>query len=549
MAFQMALVRDGSLDGSWELAKHPAAPALEASKSAEPCLSEDDLPTEFGEDLAPLTAQETFTWYSSDDNDAPEDEFESRAAAIARRASGKALPSAGSPGHAPSVWSLRHALGECRPCAWFHKSAGCHFGSDCEHCHVCGPDEHKRRKAVKVEARRKEKQAQQAQQSQLAPEPQPLCLPPPSPSLSAQAAAPGETESRRSPSSVSLGSAMWSIGSAGHDAGECQPCAWFWKPQGCLGGAECLRCHICPNGEVVNRKRAKHTQRRAGRGGAASPSEAAAPEERRVTAGEPEAPTTTSNLSVEVVSPRAPPGLPAPEEQRATAGEPEAPTATDTLSAALASPGLSATPGPEAPPGLRQPGASEGSAGHWRGECEPCAWFWRPGGCTHGEACGRCHLCPDGAIKAIKRAKKDLRRRASGADEPGQPAAALDKDQPAPEGPLGAEERPAAEEPPAARVAAAPEERLAAAGEPEAPMETGTLFVEVLAPRAPPGLPSPPALISSGSSGLGLAARPLPQGFRPPPGLPSAAEPFRPPRGFQPPPGMAAPRRGFPEAL
>jgi len=256
----------------------------------------------------------------------------------------------------------------------------------------------------------------------------------------------------------------------------------------------------------VNRKRAKHTQRRAGRGGAASPSEAAAPEERRATAGEPKAPTTTGNLSVEVVSPRAPPGLPAPEAQRATAGEPEAPTATDTLSAAVASPGLSATPSPEAPPGLRQHGASEGSAGHWRGECEPCAWFWRPSGCTHGEACGRCHLCPDGAIKAVKRAKKDLRRRASGADEPGQPAAALDK-------------------------------------------ETGILFVEVLAPRAPPGLPSPPALISSGSSGLGLAARPLPQGFQPPPGLPSAAEPFRPPRGFQPPPGLAVPRRGLPEAL
>merc|ERR1711879_649138 len=49
---------------------------------------------------------------------------------------------------------------------------------------------------------------------------------------------------------------------------------------------------------------------------------------------------------------------------------------------------------------------SVGSALHSSGECEPCAWFWRPGGCEHGCLCKRCHLCPEGETKARKKAKK-----------------------------------------------------------------------------------------------------------------------------------------------
>jgi hypothetical protein len=302
-------------------------------------------------------------------------------------------------------------------------------------------------------------------------------------------------------------------------------------------------------------------------------------------------------LSVEIVASRTPPRLPAPEEELATVGKPDALTTTDTLSVEVVPPGPPAPPGLEAPPSLRRPEASEGSASHWLGECEPCAWFWRPGGCTNGEACLRCHLCPDGTIKAIKRAKKDLRRKGSGADDPGQPTAALDKDQLALEEPLGAEEQLAA------RTAAAPKEHQAA-GEPEA--TTGTLFVEVLAPRAPPGLFLPPAPAPSSSQDLGPEA---PSGLRQPEASEGSAghwlgecepcawfwkpsgcshgsacrrchlcpdgtigrlkkakkslrrgsggaddrepgaEPSRMPQGFQPPPGLPAPRLGIPEAL
>lgn len=56
-------------------------------------------------------------------------------------------------------------------------------------------------------------------------------------------------------SSSSAPPGLTSTGSALHSTGECSPCAWFWKPTGCSKGAECLRCHICPDGELKRRKK------------------------------------------------------------------------------------------------------------------------------------------------------------------------------------------------------------------------------------------------------------------------------------------------------
>lgn len=47
---------------------------------------------------------------------------------------------------------------------------------------------------------------------------------------------------------------MPSVGSKLHPAG-CDPCAWFYKPQGCCKGFDCSRCHLCPEGEVKARKK------------------------------------------------------------------------------------------------------------------------------------------------------------------------------------------------------------------------------------------------------------------------------------------------------
>merc|ERR1712118_389453 len=46
-----------------------------------------------------------------------------------------------------------------------------------------------------------------------------------------------------------------SIGSQLHGIGQCKPCAWFWRPQGCSNGPECRHCHLCSTEENKNRKK------------------------------------------------------------------------------------------------------------------------------------------------------------------------------------------------------------------------------------------------------------------------------------------------------
>lgn len=54
-----------------------------------------------------------------------------------------------------------------------------------------------------------------------------------------------------------LGQSLPSIGSALHATGRCSPCAWYWDPRKCQNGVNCQYCHICPEGELKRRKKAK----------------------------------------------------------------------------------------------------------------------------------------------------------------------------------------------------------------------------------------------------------------------------------------------------
>ncbi|CAE8599921.1 unnamed protein product [Polarella glacialis] len=53
------------------------------------------------------------------------------------------------------------------------------------------------------------------------------------------------------------GSNLLTSGSAMHGTGRCSPCAWFWKSRGCNNYTNCAYCHLCPEGELKNRKKAK----------------------------------------------------------------------------------------------------------------------------------------------------------------------------------------------------------------------------------------------------------------------------------------------------
>merc|ERR1719473_1723592 len=53
------------------------------------------------------------------------------------------------------------------------------------------------------------------------------------------------------------GKTKWPEHESKHFARECQPCAYYFKPDSCKWGASCNFCHLCPSGEVKLRKKEK----------------------------------------------------------------------------------------------------------------------------------------------------------------------------------------------------------------------------------------------------------------------------------------------------
>jgi len=72
-------------------------------------------------------------------------------------------PHGPAPGSAalPSLGSLAHEQGRCKPCAFF-RTKGCEIGPTCSFCHLCGPDERKRRRKEKVEQRQVAREVRKA---------------------------------------------------------------------------------------------------------------------------------------------------------------------------------------------------------------------------------------------------------------------------------------------------------------------------------------------------------------------------------------------------
>lgn len=63
----------------------------------------------------------------------------------------------------PSVGSAAHHLGLCQPCDFLHRSReACRAGAACNYCHLCGPDENKRRKQFKRQLMKAARQHQRA---------------------------------------------------------------------------------------------------------------------------------------------------------------------------------------------------------------------------------------------------------------------------------------------------------------------------------------------------------------------------------------------------
>jgi len=324
-----------------------------------------------------------------------------------------------------SLGSARHFAKECRPCAWFHRPGGCQNGAECRHCHLCPDGELKVRrdtKAASMRATRKENpQQQQDQQEQwrqhslqqaqaslpfpllseslsdmlkLALEPQKIPLTSfqlldpaadaggeaaemlpqgtrltpkrlePSLFLSGASTAASEVASDVPPPPPGLSQpTLASRGSVYHALGECKPCAWFYKPKGCGNGADCLHCHMCSEGEIKARRKAKAN-------GVLLHAQA------RVTSW---ADAEADDASVTTVASQT-------EEQVSIAAADEA----------AVWPMMQLT---------EQKLPSVGSQQHSTGGCRPCAWFYKPEGCANGDQCQHCHLCDVGEMRERRRVK------------------------------------------------------------------------------------------------------------------------------------------------
>jgi len=210
----------------------------------------------------------------------------------------------------PSKGSELHASGGCKPCTWFWKASGCQNGRECMHCHLCPKSASKLRKKDNLRAKKAAAcSSDQAEEPSIWQQPHVDAMPqlvqqwsvpfrpppglphPPPPvskfiaplglgfpsgepdvkqrvlhsddestadGLSQQADQCGISDSGELDApSVPASEDLCSVGSRLHAAGECKPCSWFWKPQGCKNGKDCLHCHVCPDGEVRRKKKQK----------------------------------------------------------------------------------------------------------------------------------------------------------------------------------------------------------------------------------------------------------------------------------------------------
>lgn len=211
----------------------------------------------------------------------------------------------------------------------------------------------------------------------------------------------------RFPPGLSPPSGTPSHGSVLHGSGHCRPCAWFWKLGGCLNGEDCAHCHLCPEGEIKARKKAKQTMMQLG---------LATPQPR----GQSTAPALSFSMEckeLQVAAVKSEPAATVTSDEGSTTGSATIPSSElDTASCT----GQEDSSGNEAPAvmplessdadsddrsqdALKLPNV--GSALHGTGKCRPCAWFHKSTACQKNQECNFCHLCPESALKARKKSK------------------------------------------------------------------------------------------------------------------------------------------------
>lgn len=290
---------------------------------------------------------------------------------------------------APSLGSVLHNSGHCRPCGWFWKPQGCKNGRACGHCHLCHAGEVKARKKSKMVAAKRE-----------------ISL------ITSQALAAGSIPSRSRVSETFLGClaakphARLAVGCQ-LDALVSQMLAPV-QPSAPLQLSSLLesvapQAPSMPPSSFSTSKVSIH---------GAPPSPPSAPPRLTLPLESIDVPPPVSSPSLELSPGALPRSLAmacmdddteAEDEAVVAAVNPEEHVfyAVETCQPRLSRVTL------ELSTALLP---SVGSALHGCGGCTACAWFWKPQGCANGEDCPYCHLCPQGEIRRRRKMKNTALR-------------------------------------------------------------------------------------------------------------------------------------------
>eukprot|EP00439_Symbiodinium_sp_Y106_P073953 s1929_g14.t1 len=195
-----------------------------------------------------------------------------------------------------------------------------------------------------------------------------------------------------------------SAGSKFHGRGLCKPCAWLWKPQGCLNGTACLHCHLCPKSEVKSRKKLRAKARKA-----RVPGVPASVED----AGSLSAPGLAPSVLPLSIPP--PPGLPPPGLSLPLPRIESQPYPDSDPLEELESLEAQAAPAPPMPFQAEQEAKDGREEGDKREkeflECNTPQCDLK--GCANGADCLHCHLCTAGEARRKKRIAAKMRANGS----------------------------------------------------------------------------------------------------------------------------------------
>lgn len=247
-----------------------------------------------------------------------------------------------------------------------------------------------------------------------------------------------------------------SLGSVEHASGSCNPCAWYWKPQGCQNGMNCVRCHLCPKGELKTRRKIKEKHLRAqaktstthkmhielvsdnlthianvpcvmeNASHMSKPADASGDDSSLMSRWESQFGDRSEplpNISVKNTFIQVPKFAPEPPTKSAPGAlltqRFRIKVKTNEGEAAVSNTLQAFAPTPDSIEAVTSTGPSMqcredtsgkevaphgGSEAHTLGQCIPCAYFWdKKDGCRIGDKCKFCHLCQKGEIKKRKR--------------------------------------------------------------------------------------------------------------------------------------------------